>query len=65
MHKIIRSDELSPSPEHGDHLSWVSAAGGVQHRPVKRLASAIVEGSIAGTQVGQYLRELAPQRIAR
>jgi thioredoxin reductase (NADPH) len=41
------------------------AAGDVRHRSVKRVASAVSEGSIAGTQVGQYLRELAPERIAK
>ncbi len=41
-------------------LPGVFAAGDVRHRSVKRVAAAVGEGSIAGTQVADYLR--APAR---
>jgi thioredoxin reductase (NADPH) len=40
-------------------MPGVFAAGDVCHRSVKRVASAVGEGSIASTQVGQYLQESA------
>ena len=38
-------------------MPGVFAAGDVRHRSVKRVASAVGEGSIASTLVGQYLQE--------
>jgi thioredoxin reductase (NADPH) len=38
-------------------LPGVFAAGDIRQRSVKRVASAVGEGSIAATQVGQYLQE--------
>jgi hypothetical protein len=43
-------------------LPGVFAAGDVRHGSVKRVASAVGEGPIAGTQVAQYLQD---QRHAR
>jgi thioredoxin reductase (NADPH) len=41
-------------------LPGVFAAGDVRHGSVKRVASAVGEGSIAATQVTQYLQQQAP-----
>jgi thioredoxin reductase (NADPH) len=40
-------------------LPGVFAAGDVRHGSVKRVASAVGEGSIAATQVTQYLQKHA------
>jgi thioredoxin reductase (NADPH) len=41
-------------------LPGVFAAGDVRHDSVKRVASAVGEGSIAGTQMYQYLQGQLP-----
>jgi thioredoxin reductase (NADPH) len=41
-------------------MRGVFAAGDVRHASVKRVASAVGEGSIAATQMTQYLQEQAP-----
>jgi thioredoxin reductase (NADPH) len=43
----------------GTSLPGVFAAGDVRHGSVKRVASAVGEGSIATTQVTQYLQQQA------
>ena len=40
-------------------MPGIFAAGDVRHRSLKRVASAVGEGSIAATQVAQYLQEQA------
>jgi thioredoxin reductase (NADPH) len=40
-------------------MPGIFAAGDVRHGSVKRVASAVGEGSIAATQVTQYLQEQA------
>jgi thioredoxin reductase (NADPH) len=41
-------------------LPGVFAAGDVRHGSVKRVASAVGEGSIATTQINQYLQNQTP-----
>ena len=43
-------------------MPGIFAAGDVRHRSLKRVASAVGEGSAAAAQVSQYLREQAQAR---
>jgi thioredoxin reductase (NADPH) len=46
-------------------MPGVFAAGDVRHGSVKRVASAVGEGSIAATQMTQYLQEQTRNSLAR